>query len=763
MGIVRQFERVRGSYAAKLAIALAVVMVLTVGVGAMVYQQTNGQLQQDVEDDLTATADARAAQVSAWVDNVRGQTALASTRPVLQESNDAEVTAYLKDLVNSETVPDGVVAAHYYDAGDQRIVASSNDKLAGVNPGEQGAAFAVNPPAFDGPGDVAVTEPFSVPVVDFPVIAVLSPVENTEDKQLVFMVNVNAVTDDFARSVSGSQSFVVNQQGTYVAHPDQAQVMSAYDDQHGLLEQSLNEGTYAERDGTVTAAAPVDGAPWTVMVQAPTSQAFALGDLVLSSIVGLILLTLVSLALVGVTLGSTTVVSLRQFADRADEMAAGNLETTIETGRNDEFGTLATSFRQMRDSLSSSLADAEAAKAEAEAAQAEADEQREAAEKQREEAERAKAQAQETAQQLADAATDYERTLTAVADGDLTQRVDAARDHDAMARVGESINAMLDDIETSVAAASSFADHVSDAALRVDDGATDAKAASTDVSGAVDEISDGATEQTERLHEVAGEVDDLSASAEEVAETVASLADTAGQAADAVEDGREATDDAVSTMEDVATEAETAADAMDALDDEMDDIGEIVDVIADIAEQTNMLALNASIEAARTGADGDGFAVVADEVKGLAEESRDAAEDIEDRLLDLQGQVSEVADEMRATSQHVADGRETVGDAATALDDVVEFVAETDSAASEIEDVTDRQAEAASRVASAVDEVASISEETAAQSSDVADAADEQTETLSEVGDAAADLAERAATLDELLADFDARGGEEVN
>ncbi len=53
-----------------------------------------------------------------------------------------------------------------------------------------------------------------------------------------------------------------------------------------------------------------------------------------------------------------------------------------------------------------------------------------------------------------------------------------------------------------------------------------------------------------------------------------------------------------------------------------DKVNDILDGVAAIAEQTNLLALNASIEAARAGAAGRGFSVVAEEIRKLADSTK---------------------------------------------------------------------------------------------------------------------------------------------
>ncbi|WP_299954725.1 methyl-accepting chemotaxis protein [uncultured Modestobacter sp.] len=83
--------------------------------------------------------------------------------------------------------------------------------------------------------------------------------------------------------------------------------------------------------------------------------------------------------------------------------------------------------------------------------------------------------------------------------------------------------------------------------------------------------------------------------------------------------------------------AENTTRTVGKLGDSSQEIATVVKLINGIAEQTNLLALNATIEAARAGEAGKGFAVVASEVKELAQETARATEDISKRVEAIQG------------------------------------------------------------------------------------------------------------------------------
>jgi methyl-accepting chemotaxis protein len=103
------------------------------------------------------------------------------------------------------------------------------------------------------------------------------------------------------------------------------------------------------------------------------------------------------------------------------------------------------------------------------------------------------------------------------------------------------------------------------------------------------------------------------------------------------------------------TVAENTTKTVGKLGDSSQEIATVIKLINGIAEQTNLLALNATIEAARAGEAGKGFAVVASEVKELAQETARATEDISQRVEAIQADTAGAVDAISQISSVIGE------------------------------------------------------------------------------------------------------------
>ena len=99
-------------------------------------------------------------------------------------------------------------------------------------------------------------------------------------------------------------------------------------------------------------------------------------------------------------------------------------------------------------------------------------------------------------------------------------------------------------------------------------------------------------------------------------------------------------------MQELSEKMDAISAAMNELDTENKKIVNILATLDAITKQTNLLSLNASIEAARAGAQGKGFAVVATEIRELSENSAGFTAQIHEILDGVQKQTKHVKEEI---------------------------------------------------------------------------------------------------------------------
>lgn len=98
----------------------------------------------------------------------------------------------------------------------------------------------------------------------------------------------------------------------------------------------------------------------------------------------------------------------------------------------------------------------------------------------------------------------------------------------------------------------------------------------------------------------------------------------------------------IKSSEDVLSSSAATIESMKSMSEIVENVTNIISIITHISGQTRLLSLNASIEAARAGAQGKGFAVVAGQIGKLAEQTNDATVRITEMIEKLEMKFAEM-------------------------------------------------------------------------------------------------------------------------
>jgi methyl-accepting chemotaxis protein len=219
--------------------------------------------------------------------------------------------------------------------------------------------------------------------------------------------------------------------------------------------------------------------------------------------------------------------------------------------------------------------------------------------------------------------------------------------------------------------------------------------------------------------EASTNVETVAAASEEMTNSIAEVSQRIGDTATMTEDAARGAEQTTQTVAKLSTSAQT--------------IGDVISMISDIAEQTNLLALNATIEAARAGEAGKGFAVVASEVKSLANQTAKATEEISAQITGMQDNTNAVVDSIDKIGAMIQDLNGTSSSIASAVE-------EQHSATEEIARNTQQAADGTREVSSNITEVSTAVQETGQAANEVLTASSQLASEAERLRDSVADF-----------------------
>lgn len=245
---------------------------------------------------------------------------------------------------------------------------------------------------------------------------------------------------------------------------------------------------------------------------------------------------------------------------------------------------------------------------------------------------------------------------------------------------------------------------VLDVVREIGEGTRQVKSASVELASSSNMLAAGASEQAAAIEQTSASLEEMSSIVKQNSDNALRSDRQIHETGLVVAEAGDSMDKVVSAMRGIATTGENVA--------------AIVRTIDEIAFQTNLLALNAAVEAARAGAAGAGFAVVAQEVRHLAIRSAEAARSTAAMLEESVGHIRDgeaLVDRTRQAFERMTDGFRKVtvmvGEISSASKEQAIGIDQINRAVNEMDKVVQQSAATSEETASAAEELSSQSAE----------------------------------------------------
>jgi methyl-accepting chemotaxis protein len=335
-----------------------------------------------------------------------------------------------------------------------------------------------------------------------------------------------------------------------------------------------------------------------------------------------------------------------------------------------------------------------------------------------------------------------------VADGDLGVT------KDDIARVGggavtEGLGRMVRELNRLVGAMRNAATDSAALAQEISSATQQMVSSTEEVAGTTAELTDRAIAQAALVRAVADDAARILAIAEGVAGGAQEAVERNAALAALARSHRERLGASVEALDRLAEEVALGTEEAEALTEASDELERFVDQARTVAKQTRILALNASIEAARAGGEGHGFATVADEVRKLSGQASSAATATSDTVRVIAGRVSTARERLLRLGRGGLQARDAAREAVEGLrivsaeaDAVDAWTRNVSHAASEVRELIDGIASRTRELATGTEDFAAAAEQIAASTEELNASTEEITASAQHLANAAVKFTE---------------------
>jgi methyl-accepting chemotaxis protein len=254
-----------------------------------------------------------------------------------------------------------------------------------------------------------------------------------------------------------------------------------------------------------------------------------------------------------------------------------------------------------------------------------------------------------------------------------------------------------------------------------------------EVASTMQQVAEGATAQANDLAEIVHSLSYLTQKVENVYIELGKVKDETVNTARKADIGKREMDVLIASIEEIRQAFEKVVEKVTNLTHSVKQISGITEIISSISEQTNLLALNAAIEAARAGAAGKGFTVVAEEVRKLAEQSKTSTEEIAKLISSIGADTDDVMKTSKNVEHFIQSQATAVENTVRSFGDILDSISRiapllktTDEAMTEIVKTKDE-------IIGKVEQISAVAEENSAATEEVTASTEELTASAQEV------------------------------